>query len=220
MPLALRKKLMDPVYGRFLFSHFEAVRFDSESWRMATPEPVARNLASHFHNQRILDAFAGIGGNAIQFALAGNQVTAVEQAKKWRGYLKHNCEVYGVSASVDTVGEDIFSYARRQTTNAFDVLYLDPPFHTLDDLLAGKESGWSLKNLWFLAPCKVLKVPKDFDVSRLSVFGNCTIKKVFLNDTLFYLEAWFGDATAQSRDVGMVELEEKVKCPEVRHIFH
>jgi trimethylguanosine synthase len=217
VPLALRKKLMDPVYGHFLFSRFEEVWFDSESWRMTTPEPVAKNLASHFQGRRVLDAFAGIGGNTIQFALAGNQVVAVDRSKKLCKYLKHNCEVYSVRGFVDVVYRDIFLYTKCQEANAFDVLYLDPPFCMLDDLLSGKEKRKNLKDLWSLAPRKVLKLPKDFDVSRLSVLGNCMIKKVFLNNTLFYLEAWFDEEISQGS--GFTGLKEQVICPEVKHIF-
>src|SRR6266404_4863423 len=97
LPLAWRKQLMDPVFGRFIFSKFEDARFDALGWKYVVPEPVAKNFASHYNGKKILDAYAGIGGTSIQLALAGNSVTAAEINSRRFNCLKHNSGVYGAN---------------------------------------------------------------------------------------------------------------------------
>lgn len=50
----------------------------SEGWFSVTPERIAEHIAlrvqhSFSHSQLIIDAFCGVGGNAIQFALTGKR---------------------------------------------------------------------------------------------------------------------------------------------------
>jgi len=63
-------------YQRYrLFSHFdEGVLMDREGWFSVTPEKLAEHIADRIVQQEgmwVLDAFTGVGGNAIQFALKG-----------------------------------------------------------------------------------------------------------------------------------------------------
>lgn len=212
LPLPLRKKLMDRRYATFLFSRFPDVEFDSDSWRMTTPEPIARHLAAPFHGKRILDAFAGLGSNTIQFALAGNTVTAIERDPNIFRFLEHNCAAYGVRADVTPINTDIFGFTRTQPPT-FDLLYLDPPFADLDQLLARQPDDQpSLRALWPLAPLKILKLPISFDPTRLAPLGHCIVKKIFLNDRPFYLEAWFDDTATQKEP--LIPREESVHWPE------
>ena len=58
----------------YLFSKFDrGVRIDDESWYSVTPEPMAKHIANkvvqtYGYPCHVLDAFCGIGGNAIQFS--------------------------------------------------------------------------------------------------------------------------------------------------------
>ena len=79
VPLAIQKKLVDQDYARSMFSRFDQIQFDEDGWRWAVPEKTAREIAEKFTGQTILEPFAGIGSTAIQFALAGNKVTAIEK---------------------------------------------------------------------------------------------------------------------------------------------
>lgn len=50
----------------------------SEGWFSVTPERIAEHIAlrvehSFFDSQLVIDAFCGVGGNAIQFALTGKR---------------------------------------------------------------------------------------------------------------------------------------------------
>ena len=40
-----------------------------EGWFSATPEKIASHIATRCQSDLIIDAFCGVGGNAIQFAL-------------------------------------------------------------------------------------------------------------------------------------------------------
>lgn len=55
---------------RSLFSLYDrGVRMDAEGWYSATPEPIAAAQAARAPpGSLVLDAFAGVGGNSIQFA--------------------------------------------------------------------------------------------------------------------------------------------------------
>ncbi|KAF2309807.1 hypothetical protein GH714_005214 [Hevea brasiliensis] len=52
-----------------LFSRFDSgIQMDEEGWFSVTPEPIARHHALRCDSDIIIDCFAGVGGNAIQFA--------------------------------------------------------------------------------------------------------------------------------------------------------
>ena len=62
-----------------LFSRYdEGVQLDDEGWFSVTPEVLARHIAERCRCDLILDAFAGVGGNAIQFAFECERVLAIE----------------------------------------------------------------------------------------------------------------------------------------------
>lgn len=70
----------------------------------------------------IVDAFAGVGGNAIQFALTCNRVIAVDLCPQRLQIARHNAEVYGVAAKIDFVQGDFLELAA-----SFQVLSLQGP---------------------------------------------------------------------------------------------
>jgi trimethylguanosine synthase len=71
MAEVMSKKLMKYWFQRYsLFSRFdEGVKMDEEGWFSVTPEIIAKHQASRCGNGLVIDAFTGVGGNAIQFAL-------------------------------------------------------------------------------------------------------------------------------------------------------
>lgn len=42
---------------------------DETGWYSVTPEPIAVQIAARCRGDTVLDAFCGVGGNAIQFAM-------------------------------------------------------------------------------------------------------------------------------------------------------
>jgi len=58
-----------------LFSLFdEGIQMDPEGWYSVTPESIAMHIAERCRCDVIVDAFCGVGGNAIQFAFTCNHV--------------------------------------------------------------------------------------------------------------------------------------------------
>ena len=98
----------------FLFSKFDrGIQIDKEGWYSVTPEPFAKYLAQrvettfksqthgdHLHEfeedqVNVLDAFGGVGGNTIQFALKGFCVGLDLDPIKV-DYMTNNAKVYGL----------------------------------------------------------------------------------------------------------------------------
>lgn len=52
-----------------LFSRFDdGIKLDEEGLFSVTPEEIAKHQAAHCGSGTVIDAFTGVGGNAIQFA--------------------------------------------------------------------------------------------------------------------------------------------------------
>ncbi|KAK9867410.1 hypothetical protein WJX84_011869 [Apatococcus fuscideae] len=82
-------------------------------------------MASHACSGLFVDAFAGVGGNAIQAALAGFQVLAVDTDAARLALVAHNAEIYGVRGCIDLLCADFFQAAPRLQA---DVIFLSPPW--------------------------------------------------------------------------------------------
>ena len=58
-----------------------------------------------------MDAFAGVGGNAIQFALTCDKVIAVELCAQRLETARHNAHVYGVADKIQFICGDFLELA-------------------------------------------------------------------------------------------------------------
>ena len=59
----------------------------------------------------MVDAFAGVGGNAIQFALTCDRVIAVELCLQRLTIARHNAKVYGVAHKIEFICGDFLQLA-------------------------------------------------------------------------------------------------------------
>lgn len=59
----------------------------------------------------VVDAFAGIGGNAIQLAALCSLVIAVELDPERAAIIRHNAALYGVAHKVEVICADFFQVA-------------------------------------------------------------------------------------------------------------
>lgn len=59
----------------------------------------------------IVDAFAGVGGNAIQFAQTCDRVIAVELCAERLETARHNAQVYGVADKIEFICGDFLEVA-------------------------------------------------------------------------------------------------------------
>ena len=112
-----------------LFSRYaEGISLDAEGWFSATPENVAKavvGLTSSRQQQLVADAFCGCGGDAIQQALAGNRVVAVDIDADKIEMCRRNARIYGVADRIEFIVGDAVTLLPRLRA---DVCYLSPPW--------------------------------------------------------------------------------------------
>ena len=128
-----------------LFSKFDqGIIIDSrESWYSVTPESIAKSHAQHcrhmLHHSKIssylgpmyknsnvcLDAFCGVGGNAIQFAKTCDKVVAIDIDPIKIDAAKNNAKIYGVENKIEFIVGDFFQVAPSIKA---DVVFLSPPW--------------------------------------------------------------------------------------------
>lgn len=126
-----------------------------DAWFGVTPEPVAKyvsnwstvstniltqssKIAQHVADAApsekgiIIDAFAGVGGNAIAFASTcrWKNVYAIEKDPQVLACAKHNAEVYGVGDKISWYEGDCFDIIEKQLadTGEYSVVFASPPW--------------------------------------------------------------------------------------------
>lgn len=114
-----------------LFSKFAAgIIMDAEGWYSATPESVALRSAELLMPpprlpSLFVDAFVGCGGNAIQAALHGALVIAIDIDPVKLACARHNAKIYGVAHRIEFVLGDFVALAPRLRAH---VCFLSPPW--------------------------------------------------------------------------------------------
>ena len=92
-----------------LFSRYdEGIMLDEEAWYSVTPEKIAQHIAQVMSCGVIVDAFCGVGGNAIQFAQTCDRVIAVDIDINKIAMARHNARIYGVLHKIEFIVGDFF----------------------------------------------------------------------------------------------------------------
>jgi trimethylguanosine synthase len=137
---------------------------DPEGWWSVTPEKIAEQIAercryvlsslaplSLLHPvltrtsrcNCIVDAFCGVGGNAIQFAFTCERVIAIDNSPLRLALARHNATVYGVADRITFILGDFVEWARHRSVavtpgsedpSSIDVVFLSPPWGGMDYL--------------------------------------------------------------------------------------
>lgn len=109
-----------------LFSRFdEGVLIDEEGWYSVTPEILARHHATRLACRVMFDPFAGVGGNAVQFARTCSMVVAAELSPDRADLIQHNMKLLGATATVRVMCADFWQSITRVEA---DVVFLSPPW--------------------------------------------------------------------------------------------
>lgn len=118
-----------------LFSKIsDGIQMDSDMYFMATPEWLAKKQALAISRLcgkgacTVVDGYSGVGGNSIQFALAGHAVTAIELEPIRIAMAMNNARVYGVRTGIRYVCADLFEELRNGKPSSVDVVYMSPPW--------------------------------------------------------------------------------------------
>ncbi len=140
------------------------IRFDdAEGLRPTTDrirETVFNWLQSYLPHSVCLDAFAGSGVLGFEALSRGaTEVVFVEQNKKTTDRIKDNIKMLDANGST-VYHQDVLSWLRSaQIKKPFDVVFLDPPFHS--DLLT--KSSAELVNSGCLAEDAIIYVEHAVD---------------------------------------------------------
>ena len=80
----------------------------------------------------IVDCFAGVGGNAIAFALSGRwkKVYAIERDAQVLACARHNAQIYGVANIISWYEGDCFEVIKNELADLHEhsVVFASPPW--------------------------------------------------------------------------------------------
>ncbi|PIN11714.1 Methylase [Handroanthus impetiginosus] len=159
-----------------LFSLYDVgIKLDEEGWFSVTPEEIAARQARRCASAGVvIDAFAGVGGNAIQFAKVCHRVVAVDIDPNKVALALHNAKIYGVEDYIDFIVGDFFQLAPFLKG---DVVFLSPPWggpsykarenFTLD-LLKPKDGRYLFQVAQAITPNIIMYLPRNIDVLQAS----------------------------------------------------
>ncbi|XP_067409866.1 trimethylguanosine synthase isoform X2 [Emydura macquarii macquarii] len=195
-----------------LFSRFdEGIKLDREGWFSVTPEKIAEHIASRvrqsFNCDIVVDAFCGVGGNAIQFALASKRVIAIDIDPVKISLARNNAEVYGVADQIDFICGDFMLLASNIKA---DVVFLSPPWGGPDYATA---EIFDIRTMIFPDGFEIFKLsqkitnnivyflPRNADIDQIASLagsgGKVEIEQNFLNNKLKTITVYFGDLIRQ-----------------------
>eukprot|EP00897_Mesotaenium_endlicherianum_P007172 jgi/Mesen1/6483/ME000331S05597 len=196
-------------YQRYrLFSRFDAgVRLDREGWFSVTPERIAAHQARRCACQLAVDAFAGVGGNAIQLAFTCQLVIAVDIDPARLALARHNAEVYGVAHRIEFVLGD---FTRLAPCLKADVVFLSPPWGGPEYIEVEKYDiqtmmqpldGFKLFQLALGITSEVaFFLPRNVDLEQLAQLAwlaasplPCEVEKNFLRKKFKTVTAYYGE---------------------------
>ncbi|KFO20487.1 Trimethylguanosine synthase [Fukomys damarensis] len=191
-----------------LFSRFdEGIKLDREGWFSVTPEKIAEHIAGRvsqcFKCDTVVDAFCGVGGNTIQFALTGKRVIAIDIDPVKIDLARNNAEVYGIADKIEFICGDFLLLAPDLKA---DVVFLSPPWggpdyataETFDIQTMMCPDGYPLKLLSQRITNNIVYfLPRNADVDQVASLagpgGQVEIEQNFLNNKLKTITAYFGD---------------------------
>nr|XP_060631317.1 trimethylguanosine synthase [Anolis sagrei ordinatus] len=191
-----------------LFSRFdEGIHLDREGWFSVTPEKIAEHIADRvmqsFKSDVIVDAFCGVGGNSIQFALAGKRVIAIDIDPVKIRLAHNNAEVYGVADQIEFICGDFMKLASRLKG---DVVFLSPPWggpeYTTAEVFDVQTmicpDGFEVFKLSQKITNNIVYfLPRNADIDQVASLagpgGKVEIEQNFLNNRLKTITAYFGN---------------------------
>lgn len=121
---------------RYFSLYDEGCLLDHVGWYSVTPELIANQIAERCRCDTIVDAFCGVGGNAIAFAQTCERVIAIDNDVTRLRLARHNATIYGVVDRIEFILGDSVQFVRtlagrgeaKQGERVVDVIFLSPPW--------------------------------------------------------------------------------------------
>lgn len=197
-------------YQRYrLFSQFDkGIKMDKEGWFSVTPERIAQHIAERCRCDLIVDAFCGVGGNAIQFAFTCERVIAIDIDPVKIACARHNAEIYGVHDRIEFIVGDFMHLAPILKA---DVVFLSPPWGGPD---YSKAEVFDIKTMILLDGYKLFEkakqvtnniayfMPRNVDAEQLASLagrgGKVEIEQNFVNKKCKTVTAYYGHLISES----------------------
>ncbi|KAG2217783.1 hypothetical protein INT45_001108 [Circinella minor] len=191
------------------FSKYDqGILMDQEGWFSVTPEKIARHIAKKCQSKVIIDAFAGCGGNTIQFAFTCHRVIAIDIDPVKLHCARHNAKIYGVEDRIEFIEGNFFKLASKLKG---DVIFLSPPWggpsykksrvFDIETMIPGNGAMiYSLASK--ITPQVAFYVPRNTNEKQLKELagpnGLCEIEPNFLNGRVKALTVYYGDLVDNS----------------------
>ncbi|MCK9272256.1 Fic family protein [Candidatus Gracilibacteria bacterium] len=185
--------------SKTLFSKFyDGIQIDEVGLYSVKPEVLAIETAQTIKGETILDAFGGVGGSAIGFALTGKKVICVELDETRLNMAKNNAMVYGMSDQITFIHGDILKILPGLD---FDGIYFDPPWGGID-YINKKSFGFSdfspdgniLLDIAFKKTQNIVfSLPINFDIQEIIKLGiDFYLQKNILDGKHIFSTVYFG----------------------------
>ncbi|MFS7985725.1 putative noranthrone synthase [Helianthus anomalus] len=190
-----------------LFSRYdEGIQLDEEGWFSVTPEEIAvRHAQRSVAGGVVVDCFAGMAGNSIQFAALGYHVVAIDIDPKKVEMASNNTKIYGVDSYIDFIVGDFLQLAPSLKGN---VAFLSPPWggpsykmaenFTLD-LLKPVDGHALFQVAQAITPNIIMFLPRNVDVCQVEELSwlsspplNVEIEENYVRGFLKGKTAYFG----------------------------
>ncbi|XP_065204241.1 trimethylguanosine synthase-like [Planococcus citri] len=190
-----------------LFSKYdEGIKLDTAMWYSVTPEKIAKEHAERVARcgcSVVVDAFCGAGGNAIQFALTCKKVITTDIDPERIKLAKRNSEIYGVADRIEFMVGDFFEIASSLKA---DAVFLSPPWggppclkydvYSLSQIFEPYGGDRVYRAAKQISDRIIYFLPRNIDISELKALepeGHVEIERIYLDDELFAINAYFGD---------------------------
>ncbi|XP_065828104.1 uncharacterized protein [Oscarella lobularis] len=192
-----------------LFSLYDkGICMDREGWFSVTPEVIAKHIAERCRCDVIVDAFCGVGGNAIQFALTCERVIAIDIDPVKIACARHNAQIYGVEERIEFIVGDFMACA---PSIKGDVVFLSPPWGgpqylaqaVFDIKTMIQLDGFEIfKKALTISDNVALYVPRNANVEQLVSLagpnGYVEIEQHLVNKKLKTVTAYYGELIDES----------------------
>ncbi len=183
--------------------------YDDEGFRMSTPIQIAEYKAERLKTESIADLGAGIGIQALSFALESKKVFAIDKNPGRIEYCRKNAEILGLTNIEFTVG-DVLDDSIIKRKKDIDTIHSDPSRRRTSE-------RWSFQDL-SPDPTKIMDLYKpesaSFDLPAFmpssEIPGDWEIEYVSIEGELKRICTYTGSATSFGKSAITLPSRERV----------